>query len=166
MREEGVVAVKEKKCGLFRCLFRLAVVAATVYGAVTAVKKVMNRLANRLEAENEGNGKKRFLVGLSTREICMEDEEVSNIDVTVVGGCAELDLSDAELAEETFVKIRALGGKVVVRVPAMVRVNLEGKGVVCGFSDMVPTYEDESLPLVYVDAEMAGACLKIVLEDE
>jgi len=164
MREE-VVAVKEEKCCLVRCLFRLAVFVATVYGAVTAAKKMLNRLANRLEADNEGNEKKRYLVGMSTREICLEDEGVSEADVTVVGGCAELDLCSAKLAGETFVKIRTLGGKVVVKVPAMVRVEFSGKGVVCGFSNMVPSYEDENLPVVYVDADSIGACLKIVLGD-
>lgn len=93
----------------------------------------------------------------------MEDEEVSDVDVTVVGGCAELDLSDAELAGEAFVKIRILGGKVVVKVPAMVRVDLSGKGAVCGFSNMVPSYEDENLPIIHVDAESVGACLKVAI---
>ena len=164
MREEGVV-VKEKKCGLFRCLFRLAVVAATVYGAVTAAKQVAARLSRRLEEENDENPEKRYFAGLCTREICLEDEEVSAVDLTVAGGCVTLDLSDAELTGDSFVKIRALGGKVVVKVPTMVRVNFEGKGIVSGFSNMVPAYEDESLPVVYVNAETAGACLKIVMGD-
>lgn len=164
MREE-VVTVKEEKCCLFQCLFRLAVFAATVYGAVTAAKKVMNRLSARLEADNEENEKKRYFFGMVRRTVCPE-MPVSDIDMTVVAACAELDLSEAELSEETFVKVRTLGGKVVIKVPAMVRVKLEGKGVVCGFSDMVPAYEDESLPVVYVDAESAVACLKIVIGDE
>lgn len=164
MREE-VVTVKEEKCCLFRCLFRLAVVAATVYGAYTAVKKVLNRLSIRLEADNEGSDEKRYVVGLGTREVSLEGENVSDVDMTVLGGCAELDLTDAGLAEETFVKLRTLGGKVVVKVPAMVRVDFSGKGVVCGFSNMVPSYENESLPVIHVDAESVGACLKIVLGD-
>lgn len=162
MREE-VVAVKEKKCCPLGCLFRLAVFAATVYGAFTAAKKVLNRLANRLEEDNEGSDEKRYVVGLGTREICLEDKEVSGVGMTVLGGCAELDLTDAELAGETSVKIRTLGGKVVVKVPAMVRVEFSGKGVLCGFSNMVPSYEDESLPVVYVDADSIGACVKIAL---
>ena len=166
MREEEFVAVKEEKHSLFGCLFRLATFAATVYGVITAAKQVMARLSRRLEEDNEGREEKRFFVGLSGREICLEDEAVSCVDLTVAGGSVELDLSDAELADETYVKVRSLGGSVVVKVPAMVRVELEGKGVVCGFSNMVPTYEEESLPVMYVDAESVGACLKIVLGEE
>ena len=166
MREEGYVAAKEEKHSLFGCLFRLVTFAVAVYGAITAAKKIMSRLSERLEEENEGSESKRFLTCLSTREICLEDEEVSYLDVTAVAACVELDLSDAILPEESFVKVRSLGGKVVIKVPAMTRVNLEGKGMACGFSDMVPNYEDDSLPVIYVDAESIGACLKIKVGEE
>jgi len=168
MSGEGIVVVKEEKKenGLLESLFRLAMFAITVYGAVTALAKVMVRLANRLEEDNEGNEKKRFFTCLGKRTICLEDEAISEIDVTVVAAGVEIDLSDADLSEETFLKVCTLGGNVVIRVPAMVRVNMEGKGAACGFSNMVPTYEDESLPVVYVDAESVGACLKIKIGEE
>lgn len=166
MREEAFVVEKEEKCSLFCCLFRLATVAVAVYGAVTAAKKVFARLSRRMEEDNEGSEQKRYLVGLGTREICLEDEEVSGVDLTVVGGLAELDLRDAELFGDTFVKVRTLGGKVVIKVPPMVRVELDGKGVICGFSNQVPSYENEALPTIYVNAESLGACVKIVLGEE
>lgn len=158
--------MSEKKCSFIGCLFRLATVAVAVYGAVTAAKKVMDRLSRRMEEDNEENTQKRYFVGLDTREICLEDEEIAGADLTVVGGCAELDLCDAMLSEETFVKVRTLGGKVVIKVPPLVRVELDGKGVICGFSNQVPSYENESLPVVYVNAESLGACLKVVLGEE
>lgn len=158
--------MSEKKCSFIGCLFRLVTVAVAVYGAVTAAKKVMDRLSRRMEEDNEENTQKRYFVGLDTREICLEDEEIAGADLTVVGGCAELDLCDAMLSEETFVKVRTLGGKVVIKVPPLVRVELDGKGVICGFSNQVPSYENESLPVVYVNAESLGACLKVVLGEE
>lgn len=158
--------MEKEKCCLVRCLFRMATVAVAVYGAVTAAKKVLARLSRRMEEDNEGNEQKRYLVGLGSRAICLEDEELAGVDLTVVGGCAELDLDDAKLSEETFVKVRVLGGKVLVKVPPMVRVSLDGSGLICGFSNQVPAYEDESLPMVYVTAESAGACVKVVLGEE
>lgn len=166
MNGEDVVTVKEKKHSLIGCLFRLVTFAVAVYGAVTALARVMVRLANRLEEDNEGSEKKRFFTCLNTREIGLEDEEVSEMDVTAIAACVEVDLSEAVLSEETFVKVRTLGGSVVIKVPAMVRVDMEGKGVVCGFSNMVPNYEKESLPVVHVDAESVGACLKIKIAEE
>lgn len=158
--------MSEKKCSLLGCLFRLATVVVAVYGAVTAAKKVMDRLSRRMEEDNEENTQKRYFVGLGTREICLEDEEIAGADLTVVGGCTELDLRDATLSGETFVKVRSLAGKVVIKVPPLVRVELDGKGVICGFSNQVPSYENESLPVVYVNAESLGACVKIVLGEE
>lgn len=158
--------MREKKCCLFGCLFRLVTVAVAVYGAVTAAKKVLARLSRRMEEDNEGNEQKRYLVGLGSREICLEDETLAGVDLTVIGGCAALDLCDAEFSGETFVKVRILGGKAVVKVPPMVRVSLDGSGLICGFSNQVPSYEDESLPMVYVTAESAGACVKVVLGEE
>lgn len=166
MREEEFVTAREKKCSFFGFLFRMATFAVAVYGAVTAAKKILTRLSRRLEEDNEGNESKRYLVGLGMREICLEDEDVSDVDLTVVVGKAELDLCDAELAEETFVKVRTLGGKVLIKVPPMVRVELDGKGVICGFSNQVPSYENESLPKVYVDAESAGACVEVRIGDD
>lgn len=157
--------MEKEKCSLFRCLFRLVMFAVAVYGAVTAAKKVFARLSRRLEEGNEGSEQKRYFVGLGNREIWLEDEEITGVDLTVIGGCAELDLRDAKLSEMNFVKVRTLTGRVVVKVPPMVRVDLDGKGVICGFSNQVPSYEDESLPIIYVNAESLGACVKIVLEE-
>ena len=166
MREDGFVVVKEKKHSLFGYLFRLVTFTVAVYGTVTALAKIMKRLSRRLEEDNTGSESKRFFSCLTTREIGLEDEEVTYLDVTAVAACVELDLSEAILPEETFVKVRSLGGKVVIKVPAMTRVSLEGKGVLCGFSNMVPSYEDESLPVIYVDAESLGACVKIKIAEE
>ena len=163
MKEE-VVVVKEEKCSFIGGLFRLATFAVAVYGAVMAAKKVLTHLATRLEEDNEGNESKRFLSCLGSREICLEEEEVSGIEVIAAGSFTELDLSEAIFSDETFVKVRTLGGKTIIKVPPMVRVKLEGKGVLCGFSNMVPSYENESLPIVYVSAESIGACVKIRVE--
>ena len=158
--------MREEKCSFLGGLFRLATVAVAVYGAVTATKRVLARLSRRMEEDNEGSKRKRYLVGLASREICLEDEETDGVDLAVIGGSVGMDLCDTILSEETFVKVRVLAGNVVVKVPAMVRVILDGKGVVCGFSNQVPSYEDESLPIIYVNAECLGACVKIVLEEE
>lgn len=158
--------MREEKCSFIGCLFRLATVAVAVYGAVTAAKNVLVRLSRRMEEDNEENEQKRYLVGLGAREICLEDKEISGVDLTVIGGCAELDLCDAIFSGEIFVKVRALGGKVVMKVPPMVRVALDGKGVFCGFSNQVPFYEDEALPVIYVNADSFGACVKTVLGEE
>lgn len=165
MKEEGVVAVKEEKCCLFRCLFRLAVFAATVYGAVTAAKKAMGRLANRLEAGNEGNEKKRYLSFLNGRTVALEGP-VSDIEVSAVASGVEVDLTGAELSEYTEVCVRAVMSGVVVKVPPMVRVEAEDVDVLSGFMNLVPNYEEEDLPVIHVKVQSLLSGVKVEMLTE
>ena len=164
MAEEYLVE-NGKKHSLIGGLFRLAVFAMTVYGMYTAAKKVTARLARRLEEDNEGNEEKRYFTCLRAREICPEGE-VSELDVTTVAACVEVDLCIAELARETLMRLRTLGGQVVVKVPAMVRVELTGRGRVCACSSMVPSYENKCLPVIYVEAESLISNVKVEIQTE
>jgi len=162
---EEFVTEKEKKGSLIGSLFRLAVFAMTVYGMYTAAKKVTARLSRRLEEDNEGSEEKRYLTCLRGREICPEGE-VSELDVTTVAACVEVDLCSGELPDEMSVKLRTFGGQVVVKVPTMVRVEVTGRGHVCSLSGMVPNYENPDLPVIYVDADSMVANVKIELGEE
>ncbi len=163
MRDE-VVAVKEEKCCLFRCLFRLAVFAATVYGAVTAAKKVMNRLANRLEVDNEGNEKKRYLSFLNGRTVAFDEETVSDIEVNALASGVEIDLTEAELSEYTEVCVRSVLSGVVVKVPPMVRVEADDADVLSGFMNLVPNYEEEDLPVIHVKVQSLLSGVKVEMQ--
>lgn len=164
MSGEKLLEVKEKRT-FFGSLFRLAVFAMTVYGMYTAAKKVTAQLARRLEEDNEGSGEKRFFTCLRGREICPEGE-VSELDVTTVASCVEVDLCGMELPDEMSVKLRTFGGQVVVKVPTMVRVEVTGRGHVCSLSSMVPNYENPDLPVIYVDADSMVANVKIEIGEE
>ena len=163
MAEEYLVE-KEKKGSLFGGLFRLAVFAMTVYGMYTAAKKVTAQLARRLEEDNEGNEEKRFFTCLRSRYIY--PKESSELDVTTVASCVEVDLCGMELPDEMSVKLRTFGGQVVVKVPTMVRVEVTGRGHACSLSSMVPNYENPDLPVIYVDADSMVANVKIEIGEE
>ena len=165
MRDE-VVAVKEKKCCLFGCLFRLAVFAATVYGAVTAAKKVLKRLATRLEADNEGNEKKRYLSFMNGKKVACDGETVSEIEVNAVASGVELDLTGAELSEYTEICVRSVLSGVVVKVPTMVRVEADNTDVLSGFMNAVPNYEDEGLPVIRVTVKSLLSGVRIEMKAE
>lgn len=165
MREEGIIVEKEEKSFL-GTLFRLVMFAVAVYGAVTAAKKVMARLSRRLEEENEGNEKKRYLNFLNGRTISFEDEPVSDIEVNALAAGVELDLTGAELSGETEVCVRALFGAVVVKVPPMVRVEVDDMNIVSGFMNLVPNYEQDILPVIHVKVQSLLSCVKIEMKTE
>lgn len=166
MREEELVTVKEKKGCLLGCLFRLAVFAATVYGAVTAAKKVMARLSRRLEEDNEGNKKKRYLNFMNGRTICFDGEKVSDLEVYSVASGVEIDLTDADLSGETEVCVRTLLSGVVVKVPPMVRVETEDTDILSGFMNCVPNYEEEGLPVVRIKVLSLLSGVKVEMQAE
>ncbi len=164
MREEGLVVVKEEKCSLFGRLFRLVTVAVAIYGAVMAVKKVMTRLSNRLEADNETSERKRYLSFLNGRTISFDEEPVSGVEVNVVASGVELDLTEAELSDYTELCVRSLLGGVVVKVPPMVRVEVDDTDVLSGFMNLVPQYENEELPVVYVKVQSLLSAVKVEMQ--
>ncbi|MBQ9767079.1 MAG: hypothetical protein IJW37_03140 [Lachnospiraceae bacterium] len=168
MSGEGVVVVKEEKKSksLIGCLFRLAVFAATVYGAVTAAKKAMARLAVKLEAENEDSEKKRYLNFMNGRTVCPKDETVSAVEVNSMAAGVEVDLTEVELSENTVVTVRSLFSGVVIKVPSMVRVEVEDTDIVSGFMNLVPKYEAENLPVIHMKVQSLFSGVKVEMKAE
>lgn len=166
MREEGLVVVKEEKRCFLGCLFRLVKVAAVIYGTVVAVKKVMERLTRRLEEDNEGSESKRYLSFMNGRTISFDEEPISEVEVNAIASGVELDLSEAELSEYTEVCVRALLGGVVVKVPTMVRVEVDDTDVMSGFMNLVPQYESEELPVIHVKVQSLLSCVKVEMKAE
>lgn len=150
MSGDGIVVVNEgrKEKSLLGRLFRLAMFAVVVYGAVTAVARVMLRLANRMEEDNDGSETKRYLNFMNGRNIRFQGEKLSEVEVNAVAGGVELDLTESELSEETDVLVRAFMSGVVVKVPPMVRVEVDDTDVLSGFMNLVPNYEHENLPVL------------------
>lgn len=168
MSGEGVVVVKEakKEKSFLGKLFRLAMFAVAVYGTVTAFVKVMHRLVNRLEEDNDGNEKKRYLNFMNGRNIRFNGEAVSEIEVNAVAAGVELDLTEAELSEDTEVYVRAFLSGVVVKVPPMVRVKADDTDVLSGFMNLVPNYESEDLPVLRVKVQSLLSGVKVELKAE
>ena len=168
MSGDGIVVVKEnkKEKSLLGHLFRLAMFAVVVYGAVTAVARVMLRLANRMEEENEGCEKKRYLNFMNGRNIRFQGEKLSEVEVNAVAGGVELDLTEAELSEETDVLVRAFMSGVVVKVPPMVRVEADNTDVLSGFMNLVPNYEHENLPVLRIKVQSLLSGVRVEMKAE
>lgn len=166
MREEGIVVVKEEKKSLLGRLFRLTMFAVAVYGAVTALAKVMVRLANRLEEDNDGNESKRYLNFMNGRNIRFDGEALSDVEINAVAAGVELDLTEAQLSEETEVCVRAMMSGVVVKVPPMVRVEVDDTDVLSGFMNLVPNYENEALPVIRIKVQSLLSGVKVEMKAE
>lgn len=156
---------KKKKSGL-AVLFKLAVVIGAAYAAVVAVGKFIAKKTKELEEKNCGQTKKKYLSVMNGQIIKIGREPIEEIFIQTYLGGVTLDLTEAVLEKETDVNIRGLMSGVAVKVPPMVRVVLEGTNILSGFANMVPNYEAEELPTVYVYAEsvMSGIAVQMVPE--
>lgn len=166
MNQEGIVVVKEEKKSLFGRLFRLVLFAVAVYGTLTAAAKTMLRLANRLEEDNEGNEKKRYLNFMNGRNIRFAGEKVSAVEINAAAGGVELDLTEAELAQETTVSVRALMSGIVVKVPPLVRVEVKTADILSGFVNMMPNYENKDLPVIYLTAQSIMSGIRVEMKTD
>ncbi|MGN1084637.1 MAG: hypothetical protein ACI4QX_06515, partial [Lachnospiraceae bacterium] len=116
--------------------------------------------------ENEGKEKKRYLNFMNGRNYRFEKEKISSVEIYAAAGGVELDLTGAELSQETTVCVRALMSGVVIKVPPMVRVEVKTADVMSGFVNLVPNYEHENLPVVYLTAQSIMSGIRVKMEPE
>ncbi len=165
MKDEEVVVKKEKRT-LFGKLFHLAVVAATIYGAVKAIAAFVRRLTRKVEEDNPWCDKKRYLAIGNEKNLNLSGEKVSYAEVYGVGAAVQMDLSEAELSQVTELSVRILMSGVILTVPPMVRVQVESRQMASGVVNLVPAYENEELPLIYVTVNSLMSAVRIKVREE
>ena len=166
MSEEVKKVKKKKKKSSFGRLMGLVSFGMAVYGAVTAVKKAMAHLTKRMEEDNEVCDRKRFVAFGGKREIDLEDVAVSEVEVNALLAETKINLSEIQFTEESVVTVRSAVASVVLQVPAMVRVELEASGPAHSVRNLIPTYEDETLPVLHVKAKCLASELKLLVKAE
>ena len=105
---------------------------------------------------------------MNGKNIKIGNEQVEEIDIHSYMGGVELDLTNAYITQDMDIKIRSVMSGVNIKVPPMVRVILDGTNIMGGFANLVPNYEAEELPTVFVMAEnvMGGIAVQMVPEAE
>ncbi len=168
MSQERAATGKEEKKSrtLIGCLARMVLFAVTVYGAIKALTRVMGQLTNRLEEDNEGNEKKRYLSFMNGRKLRVREEKLSDMEAYAVAAGLEVDLTEAELTGDARACVRALGSGVVIKVPSMVRVEVENSSVLSGFVNLVPEYENEKLPVLHLTVQSILSGVRVEMKTE
>ncbi len=153
-----------KKTSALAAGLKIAAVCAAIYGTMIAVGRYMAKKARELELANAGKKEKNYLAVMNGKMIKPGKEPVEKISIRTCMGGVNLDLTEAELAKETDVDIKSVMSGVNIKVPPMVRVILDGTNIMGGFANLVPEYEVEDLPTVYVYAEslMGGVSVQMV----
>lgn len=165
MKDEEVVVKKEKRTR-FGKLFHLAVVVATIYGVVKAIAAFVRRLTRKVEEDNPWCDKKRYLAIGNEKNLNLSGEKVAGAEVYGVGAAVQVDLSEAELSSVTELSVRVLMSGVILTVPPMVRVQVESKQMASGVVNLVPTYENKELPLIYVTVNSLMSAVRVKVREE
>ena len=155
-----------RKKSVFGGFVKLIVVLGAVYAGIVAAGKLVAKKMQQLEKKNVGNKEKKYLSVMNGQVIKISKEPVEEISIQAYLGGVTLDLTEALLEKETEVTIRGLMSGVVVKVPPMVRVVLDGTNILSGFANMVPNYEAEDLPTVYVYAESVMSGIAAQMEPD
>lgn len=166
--QEEMELQKVKKNGVCGVLLKIILVLGMIHGALLALGKYMAKRARELEEGNEGQKKKNYMAFMSGKDIRIGREEVEKISIQSCMGGVNLDLTGAEIRRDMKIDIQATMSGVAIKVPPMVRVELDGTNVVSGFANMVPVYEAEELPTIRIYAEcvMSGISVEMVPDRE
>ena len=154
-----------KKKGFFSGVLKIVCIVGAVYAAMVAIGKFVAKRCKELEERNAGQKNKKYLAVMNGHVVKIS-EPVEEISVRAYLGGVTLDLTEAELEEETQINITGVMSGVVIKVPPMVRVKLEGTNILSGFANMVPNYETENLPAVTVYAESVMSGIVAQMEPE
>lgn len=153
----------------FCAAVKVVAVIAAVYGAFIAIGRYMAKKSSELDAQNVGQKVKKYLAFMNGRNIKVGNEEIEEIDIRSYMGGVELDLTEAYITQDMDIKIHSVMSGVNIKVPPMVRVNVsDSVNVMGGVANLVPNYETEELPTIFVSVEnlMGGIAVQMVPEKE
>lgn len=146
MEEESKLYMEEKEPKIY-LLFRLAKALITIYGAVIAAKKFVERIGKKFEEENKKGGLKRHVLFLDGKTVKVEDE-VTDLELYTALSGVIVDLTAATFSGESTLTIYGLASGISVKLPPMVRVESDSMQLIGGYADLIPSYEDQSLPVL------------------
>ena len=152
----------------FQKLIQLLVTLVIFYDLVQLLAALMMWRGRRLERENQIKTHKKYLSFMNGCARKLKGETVESVEVTAMMGGMELDLTGAKLAEQTYIRVNSLMSGVIIKVPPLVEVREDARSIMSGIANMVPRYNREGLPVIYLDTKalMSGISIKVVCEEK
>lgn len=155
---------EKNKTGKLGKTIKVLSIIAMIYGAIIAVTRFMAKKSKEMEQENTDNPIKNYLAFMNGRNAKIIKEAVEEISITAFMGGVDLDLTEAYIAKDMDITIKAAMAGVHITVPPMVRVILDGTNIMSGFANMVPGYESEELPTVFICADCIMGGIVVEME--
>ena len=153
----------------FGTAVKVIAMIAAVYGAFVAIGRYMAKKSSELDEQNIGQKVKKYLAFMNGRNIKIGNEQIEEVNIRSYMGGVELDLTEAYITQDMDIKIHSVMSGVNIKVPPMVRVNVsDSVNVMGGIANLVPKYENEELPTIFVSVEnlMGGIAVQMIPEKE
>lgn len=159
--------VEEKKTGKFGKVIKVLTIIGVIYGAFVALTRYMSKKSREMEQNNVGQTSKNYLAFMNGRNIKISKEPIEDISISAFMGGVDLNLTEAYITKDMDITIKAAMSGIHITVPPMVRVILDGTNIMSGFANMVPGYESEELPTIFLcaDSVMGGVVIEMAKED-
>lgn len=153
----------------FGAAVKVIAAIAAVYSAFVTVGRYMAKKSSELDEQNIGQKVKKYLAFMNGRNIKIGNEQIEEVNIRSYMGGVELDLTEAYITQDMDIKIHSVMSGVNIKVPPMVRVNVsDSVNVMGGIANLVPKYENEELPTIFVSVEnlMGGIAVQMIPEKE
>lgn len=141
-----------KKCSAKKIIKVLAIMAA-INGVIQLVVKAKQKKDAENEEKNGNSSIKVYDVFMNGKSIKIEDEEFEGIIVKSVMGGVDIDLRNAIIKKNVYITIKNVMSGVSIRVPQGVNVKLESRDFLSGSDNLVPEYEGEDVPVIFVETK-------------
>lgn len=148
----------------FVILGKIVAGVVAVCSATVVVWSYMSKKSKELETKNEGQKVKKYQILMDGKEEKICQEEIEDIEATCTMGGFDLDLTQSYIVKDVKIKVKCYMGGVRIFVPPMVHVVLvDDVTIMGGTANLVPTYEKEELPTIYISVKniMGGVSVQM-----
>lgn len=150
--EVATVTKAENKSTVKKVIKVIAIMAA-INGVIQLIAKTKQKKDAANEEKNGNSNIKVYDVFMNGKSIKIENEEFEGIVVKSVMGGVDIDLRNAIIKKNVYITVKNIMSGVSIRVPQGVNVKLESRDFLSGSDNLVPEYEGEDVPIIFVETK-------------
>lgn len=152
----------EKKTCAFSKMLKVIGVFLVIQLIIQSIFLYLKRKGRMREVCNDEREVKEYYIYMNGRKIIEEEKKFIGMTVTATCSGVDIDLTKANILEDSFITIRSMMSGIHIRVPEGINVKLDGVFRFSSSANEVPKQLNEDAPTLYVAARttMSGISVK------
>ncbi|MBE5959796.1 MAG: hypothetical protein E7256_00175 [Lachnospiraceae bacterium] len=152
-KNEVANVTKAENKSTVKKVFKVIAIMAAVNGVIQLIAKAKQKKDAVNEEKNGNSNIKVYDVFMNGKSIKIENEEFEGIVVKSIMGGVDIDLRNAIIKKNVYITVKNIISGVSIRVPQGVNVKLESRDFLSGSDNLVPEYEGEDVPVIFVETK-------------